>query len=86
MNIYSDKKTILTIVAVLIFLYFIYSERATKAEKWTLLKGAPQKWKYDFIRDPSICDTGYNDQECKFSAVNCLNNPNSYFYEEAQKQ
>jgi hypothetical protein len=81
MNIDLDTNTIIIIVVVLFALYYIYTEKSKKKENWTLLAGAPQEWRYDLPRNPTRCDTGYNDEACKFSAINCLNNPHSYFYE-----
>lgn len=75
MNIEFDTQTVLTILLVLAVLYWFVQQR----EKWTLLGGAEQKWA-QLPREAVICDTGYNDEECKFSAVNCLDNPHSYFY------
>ncbi len=75
MNIELDTKTVLIILIVLAVLYWCMRQK----ENWTLLGGAEQKWA-ELPREDVICDTGYNDEECKFSAVNCLKNPHSYFY------
>ena len=82
LNIDLDEKTILAIVVVLVILYWVYTQRTEKKEKCTMLAGAPQEWgPLDYPREESRCDTDYNDDECKFSAINCVNNPNSYFYQ-----
>ena len=81
LNIELDNKTILTIIVVLVFLFWIYTESTKIKENWTMLAGAPQEWgPLDYPRNKNRCDTDYNDEECKYSAINCLNNPNSNFY------
>lgn len=81
MNIDLDQNTILTIIIVLVVLYWVYTQKCQQ-EKWTMLAGAPQQWgPQDWPSEKRRCDADYNDDECKFSSVNCVNNPNSYFYQ-----
>jgi hypothetical protein len=79
MNIELNSKLVLAILIVVVVLY-LYKTQREKSENWTLLAGGQQKWD-ELPREPSICDTGFSDDECKFSAINCLKNPNSAFYD-----
>ncbi len=78
LDINLDEKTVLAIIVVLVALYLVYKNRK---EKWTMLEGAPQKWgPLDYPAEPTRCDSDYNDEQCKYSSVNCMKNPHSYFY------
>jgi hypothetical protein len=72
-----NTNTILVAIVVLAVLYWVYTQRA---EKWTSVKGVPLDLA-PLPRDRIVCDTGYNDDSCKFTAVNCFGNPHSYWYQ-----
>jgi hypothetical protein len=82
MNIELNSIMVLAVLIVMIIYYLCTTQKKEKREKWTLLAGAPQKWS-KLPRESAICDTGFYDDECKFSAVNCINNQNSAFYDNA---
>ncbi len=67
------------VLAILIGIILYYLCKKQKEEKWTLLNGSQQEWE-EPERESIVCDTGFYDDECKFSAVNCAHNENSYFY------
>jgi hypothetical protein len=78
LDINLDENTVLTVIVVLVVLYLVYKK---KMEKWTMLAGAPQKWgPLDYPAEPTRCDADFDDEKCKYAAVNCMNNPHSYFY------
>jgi hypothetical protein len=78
MNIEINSTLVLAILMAVIICYLFMTSKKEQ-ENWTLLEGGSQKWD-ELPRESSICDTGFYDDECKFSAVNCLKNPNSAFY------
>jgi hypothetical protein len=80
MNIELDNTTLFALVIFMVVLYLMTAEQQNK-EKWTLLGGAEQKWK-NLKRDNNICDTDYDDENCKFSTSNCLENPNSALWKD----
>jgi hypothetical protein len=82
MNIELNSTMLLAVLIAVIIYYLCMTQKKERKEKWTLLAGAQQKWG-ELPREPEICDTGFYEDECKFSAVNCLNNPNSAFYNNA---
>jgi hypothetical protein len=77
MNIELDNTTLLIAVLLLAVAYFCLYGRK---EKWTLLEGGQQEWQV-LPRNENVCDTGFDDDSCKYSAINCLKNPNSALYD-----
>jgi hypothetical protein len=78
MNIEINSTMLLLIFAAIV-VFYLCTQKQENRENWTMLAGAPQQWE-KLPRKKYICDTGFNDDECKFSAINCLQNPNSAFY------
>lgn len=76
MKVEIDNTTMGVIIVVLIVVFYCWIKNQ---EKWTQIAGGEQEWK-PMIGDPVICDTGFNDDQCKYSAINCLNNPHSSLY------
>lgn len=71
-----DNTTLVVVILVLIVIFVCWSN---KSENWTHLGGAPQKWR-KIPREETRCDTGFNDDICKYTAINCLNNQHSSLY------
>lgn len=83
MNIEMNRTIVFAIlIAIIVFYLYTMQKRKQEHENWTLMSGGDQMWE-EMPRDTSICDTGFDDDGCKFSAVNCLKNPNSIFYNNA---
>jgi hypothetical protein len=79
MDIEFNCINLLIIVLILVGAYLFFCD-GKKTEGWTMVEGGEQTWK-QLPRDMNVCDTGFEDEECKFNAINCLQNKNSLFYE-----
>ncbi len=79
MNIELNNTTLLLLLLAIVVIYLYVFRTNDNNEHWTLLAGAQQNWE-KLQREENICDTGFSDEECKYSAINCLKNPNSEFY------
>jgi hypothetical protein len=74
---FEINNTTLGIIIFVLFIVLICS--SNKNENWTHVNGASQEW-ININRDKLRCDTGFNDEKCKYNAVNCLNNQGSLMY------
>lgn len=76
MNI-EIKEEHVFILILLVILFITMKKSCKKQENWTqdgLIGNSPYiQWK-EMPRKHNVCDTEFDDANCKYSAINCLHN------------